>query len=110
MVSGDWGDKYYVTIEAIDNNDLSKGYVIKSHSTTTPYFYYTKNDNGMSGTATKSTAASYPITVTFESSSNVKLGLGGKATGAILRYNTSAKIFRYYKKGSQSAVYLYKKQ
>ena len=56
-ISAAWGDEHYVTIEAIDDADLTKGYVIKSHSTTTPYFYQTTNDNGMACTANKSTAA-----------------------------------------------------
>ncbi len=108
-----WGDEHYVTIEAIDDNDLSKGYVIKSHSTTTPYFYQTSNANGMACTATKNTAANYPITITFNSSSNISLALGGSAAGAVLHYNTntgsSGEMFRYYKNGGQSAIYLYKK-
>lgn len=113
-VSESWGDAHYVTIEAIDDSDLSKGYVIKSHSTTTPYFYQTSNSNGMSGTATKNTAAAYPITVTFNSSSDIDLALGGNATGAVLHYNNTSgstgEMFRYYKNGGQSAIYLYKKQ
>lgn len=104
-VSAEWGDLHYLSIEAVTG-----GYVLKTHSATTPYIYQTSNSNGMASTATKSTAASYPITVTFTSSSDVKLGLGGKAEGAVLRYNSSAKMFRYYKNCGQSAVYLYKKQ
>lgn len=113
-VSLSWGDEHYVTIEAIDDEDLSKGYVIKSHSSTTPYFYQTTNANGMACTATKGTAAGYPITIEFTSSSDIKLKLGGGATGAVLRYNNTSgstgEMFRYYKNGGQSPIYLYKKQ
>lgn len=114
IVSSTWGDKYYVTIEAINDDDLSKGYVIKSHSTTTPYFYYTQNKNGMSSTAVKSTAATYPITIEVVNSKDVRIKLGGAAKGAVLRYNNNStssggQMFRYYKDGGQSAIYLYKK-
>ena len=104
-VTAAWGDLHYLTLET-----CTGGYVLKTHSDTTPYIYQTGNSNGMTATDNKSTAASYPITVTFTSSSDVKLGLGGKAAGAVLRYNSSASMFRYYKNGGQSAVYLYKKQ
>lgn len=108
-----WGDSHYVTIEAIDESDLNKGYVIKSHSSTTPYFYQTSNANGMACTATKATAASYPITINFVSSSDIQIKLGGSAAGAILHYNSNAgssgEMFRYYKNGGQQKVYLYKK-
>ncbi len=113
-IAAAWGDKHYVTIEAINDADLTKGYVIKSHSATTPYFYHTNNTgNGMSGTDEKSTAADYPITVTFNSVDDIAIALGGNATGAILHYNkstgTSGEMFRYYKNGGQSPIYLYKK-
>ena len=116
-VSEEWGNAHYVTLEAIDDADLSKGYVIKSHSTTTPYFYQTSNKNGMSGTANKSTAASYPISIVFNSSSDIRINLGGAAAGAALRYNNtegiSGEMFRFYKDAAnqdkQQPVYLYKK-
>lgn len=110
-ITAEWGDNHYITIEAIDDSDLSKGYVIKTHSEITPYFYNTKNENGMSATANKSTAAAYPITIEFTNSSDVKIKLGGNASGSVLRYNTTdnGKMFRYYKNCSQSAIYLYKK-
>ena len=111
-VNESWGDLHYVTIEAINDDDLSAGYVIKSHSDTNPYFYQTNNANGMAATSNKGTAASYPITVNFVSSSNIQLCLGGSASGAILQYNptNTGKMFRYYKNGTQAAIYLYKKE
>lgn len=108
-ITAEWGDNHYVTIEAINDSDLSKGYVIKTHSETTPYFYNTKNENGMSATANKFTAATYPITIEFTNSSDVKIKLGGEASGAVLRYNATDKMFRYYRNGTQSAIYLYKR-
>lgn len=112
-ILAEWGDKYYVTLEAIDDSDLSKGYVIKSHSDTTPYFYHTRNDkNGMSGTDNKATAATYPISVIFNDENDIDIALGGNAAGAILHYNNDAStgdMFRFYKDGGQQNIYLYKK-
>lgn len=104
-VTAVWGDEHYLTLETCTN-----GYVLKTHSATNPYIYQTTNSNGMVATATKATAANYPITVTFTSASDIKLGLGGNAAGAVLRYNSGSDMFRYYKDGGQLAVYLYKKQ
>ena len=112
-ITAEWGNEHFVTIEAIDDTDLSKGYVIKSHSTTTPYFYYTSNKNGMSGTANKNTAATYPISVVFNNENDIDIALGGNATGAILHYNAiegaTGEMFRFYKDGGQQNIYLYKK-
>lgn len=105
-ISEEWGNQHYVTIEAIDDADLSKGYVIKSHNETTPYFYQTSNANGMSSTSNKSTASNYPLSITFVSSNDIKIAI---AAGAVLHYNTSAAMFRFYKDGGQTAIYLYKK-
>ena len=109
VVDGTWGDTYYVTLEAINDANLSSGYVLKTQDG--QYNYWTNNTaNGVSVTSGKSTAASYPITVTFTSSSDVRLGLGGEASGSVFRYNTgSSGYFRFYKNGGQNAVYLYKR-
>ena len=105
-VDVEWGDTYHVTLEAIDDADLSKGYVLKTQDG--KYNYQSSNSNGLAASPQKGTAATYPITVTFTSSSDVKLKLGGGAQGAVFRYNTSG-YFRFYKDGGQSAVYLYKR-
>lgn len=108
-VVASWGDTYNVSLEAIDNSDLSKGYVLVTKDG--KYNYQTSNDNGLASTENKETAANYPISVTFTSSSDIRLGLGGNAAGAVFRYNTgSSGYFRFYKNGGQSAVYLYKRQ
>ncbi len=106
IVDVEWGDTYNVTLEAIDNSDLSDGYVMKGKDNY--YIYQTSNANGITSSANKATAANYPITVTYTSSSNVKLCLGGPAAGAVFRYNENG-YFRYYKNGGQSDVYLYKR-
>ncbi len=107
-VSEEWGNEHYLTIEAIDDKDLSKGYVLKTHSTTNPYIYVSSKNSGMTGTATKSTAAKYPIFITFNASNDVLIVLSGTADGMALRYNTSG-FFRYYSKDTQQPIYLYKK-
>lgn len=106
IVDVEWGDTYNVTLEAIDNSDLSDGYVMKGKDNY--YIYQTSNANGITSSANKATAANYPITVTYTSSSDVKLCLGGPAAGAVFRYNENG-YFRYYKNGGQNAVYLYKR-
>lgn len=105
VVNASWGDVYNVTLEEVSSG--SNTYVLKTKDN--QYNYYTSNNNGLTSTQTKETAASYAITVTFTSSSDIKLGLGGNAEGAVFRYNTAG-YFRFYKNGGQSAVYLYKRQ
>lgn len=107
-ISEEWGNEHYFTIEAINDDDLSKGYVLKTHSTTTPYIYVSGKSSGMTGTDTKSTAAKYPIFITFNASNDVLIVLSGNADGMALRYNTSG-FFRYYSKTTQNPIYLYKK-
>lgn len=99
------GDTYKVTLEEITSG--SNTYVLKTQDE--KYNYYSSNNNGLSATTTKSTAATYPITVNFQSSDDIRLELGGDADGSVFRYNAQG-YFRYYKNCGQSAVYLYKKQ
>lgn len=103
-ISRSIGDSYKVTLEEISEG--SKTYVLKTQDG--KYNYQTSNNNGLLATENKETAASYPISVTFTSENDIKLCLGGNATGAVFSYNTSG-YFRYYKNGGQNAVYLYKK-
>ena len=109
VVTASWGDDYYVSLEAIDDDDLSKGYLLKTQD---DYYNYHTNDtgNGINGTSkTKATAAAYPITVDYVSSSEINLTLD---KGQVFRYNTSSKYFRYYRSASYSSqgkVYLYKR-
>ena len=109
IVNVTWGDSYHVTLEAIDDDDLSKGYVLKTQDNT--YNYQTGNTtNGIGGTTlNKETAANYAITVNYVSSSEINLTL---KNGPVFRYNTSEKYFRYYKSASYASmgkVYLYKR-
>lgn len=112
MVSASWGDQHFITIEAIDDDDLTKGYVLKAQGKT-PYFYQTSNSNGMVGTDNKATAANYPTTITYNSIDDIAIALGGPASGVILHYNNASgstgEMFRFYKDGGQNSVYLYKK-
>lgn len=100
------GDTYKVTLEEISSG--SNTYVLMTQDG--KYNYNTSNSSGLSATDNKATAAAYPITITFTSASDIKLCLGGNASGAVFRYNTSSQgYFRYYANGGQEAVYLYKK-
>ncbi len=109
IVDVTWGDEYYVSLVAIDDDDLSKGYLLKTQDDY--YNYHTNNTgNGINGTSkNKATAAAYPITVDYVSSSEINLTLD---KGQVFRYNTSSKYFRYYRSASYSSqgkVYLYKR-
>ena len=100
-----WGDSYYVTLEEIVAG--SNTYLLKTQDGKYNY-YTTNNDNGLSATDNRSLAASYPITVVFESVNEIQLSLGGDAEGSVFRYNPQG-FFRFYKDGGQQPVYLYKK-
>lgn len=110
-VAASWGDTYHVTLEEISSG--SNTYVLKTQDN--KYNYHTNNtSNGLSSTTNKETAAAYPITVNFKSSSDIRLALGGAATGSVFRWNNAViasggQVFRFYKDCGQSAVYLYKK-
>ena len=106
VVNAAWGDQYCVTLEAIDDNNISSGYLLKTQDGL--YNYQSSNKNGIVASDNKETAQAYPITVNFKSSNDIELALGGNAEGAVFHYNPSG-YFRFYKDGSQSPVYLYKK-
>lgn len=108
-VTAAWGDEYYVTLEEISDN--SNTYVLKTQDN--EYNYQTTNKNGLTSSENKTTAAAYPISITFNGSNDIDLALGGNATGAVFHYNnnsgTSGEMFRFYKDGGQKNIYLYKK-
>jgi hypothetical protein len=100
-----WGDTYNVTLEEISEG--SGTYVLKTKDN--KYNYFTNNsDNGITVNANKETADDYPITVNFVSENDVRISLGGAATGSVFRYNKSG-YFRFYHACGQQPVYLYKK-
>ena len=106
VVDATWGDTYNVTIELISGS--TNTYVLKTKDN--KYNYVASNTNGVSTTTVQATAAAYPISITFNSSSDIELRLGGAATGAVFSYNTAdAGYFRFYKNGGQQNIYLYKK-
>ena len=103
VVDAEWGDNYNVTIVAKNDNDLSAGYLMKTKDG--KYNYQTSNNNGLSTTTSKSTAADYPLSITFNSSSDIAIAI---SAGAVFHYNESG-FFRFYKDGGQKKVYLYKR-
>ena len=106
IVNVTWGDTYNVTFEAINAEDLSDGYVMKGKDNY--YIYQTSNANGITSSQYKATAANYPLSIDFTSSSDIKIKPGGNASGAVFRYNTNG-YFRFYKNGGPDPVYLYKR-
>ena len=100
VVAGAWGDTYNVTIEAINDSKLSDGYLMKTKDG--KYNYQTTNSNGLAATDTRATAANYPLSITFNSSSDIDIA---NSAGAQFHYNTGDDgYFRFYKNGGQSEV------
>lgn len=100
VVAGSWGDTYNITLEKIG---ATSTYLMKTKDG--KYNYYSSNNNGLTATSNKSTAEDYPLSITFNSSSDIAIAI---SAGAVFHYNTQ-QFFRFYKNGGQSAVYLYKK-
>ena len=103
VIDIEWGDLYNVTLEEIAEG--SKTYILKTKDGLTNYW----TNNTGNGISTDSKATDYPITVSFISESDIRISLGGAATGSVFRYNTSG-YFRFYHDCGQNPVYLYKKQ
>lgn len=103
VVDASWGDQYNVILEEIINNNQVIGYLLKTKDG--QYNYQTNNSSGLASTENRNTAAQYPLSVTYNSSSNIGIA---NASGAVFHYNTGG-YFRFYKDGGQSPVYLYKK-
>lgn len=102
-VDGAWGDTYRVTIEAVNDSKLSSGYLLKTQDG--QYNYQTSNSNGLSASSNRATALTYPLSITFNSSSDIDIAI---SAGAVFHYNTGG-YFRFYKDGGQQNVYLYKR-
>ncbi len=102
-VDGAWGDTYCVTIEAVDDSKLSSGYLLKTQDG--QYNYQTSNSNGLPASNNRATALTYPLSITFNSSSDIDIAI---EAGAEFHYNASG-YFRFYGNGGQENVYLYKR-
>lgn len=100
VVAAAWGDLYNVTIEA---SQTTGKYLLKTKDGA--YNYQTTNNNGLVASGNISVAENYPLNITFVSSSNIQIA---NDAGAIFHYNTGG-YFRFYKNGTQSSIYLYKK-
>lgn len=101
-VAASWGDTYKVTLEEISTG--SNTYLLKTQDN--KYNYRTSNANGISDTETRATAAGHPLTITFNSSSDIDI----ETHSTMFHYNpNSSGYFRFYKDGGQSDIYLYRK-
>ena len=94
------GDPYNVTLVAIEG-----GYALQTKDS--KYNYQSSNANGLTATDNIETAKKYPLTITFNSESNIAIA---HSHGAVFQYNKGDNgYFRFYKDGGQEPVYLYKK-
>lgn len=101
VIDVEWGDTYNVSFVAKNDANLSSGYVLKTKDN-----YYTYCNNGsISPTDSKSTANNHPMSITFSSSSDIRLAFDEYT----LQYNGTNNVFRFYTT-SYSPIYLYKKQ
>lgn len=98
VVNVNWGDLYNITLEAITG-----GYIMKTKDG--KYNYQTSNSNGLASTNNKTTAEQYPLSITFNSSSDIDISI---SAGAIFHYNLDG-YFRFYRDGSQNNIYMYKR-
>lgn len=109
VVDVSWGDQYKVTLEAINDADLSKGYVLKTQDGY--YNYQTGDANGIGGTTNNvETAAARAMNVNYVSSGEINLTITG--TRHVFRYDADKRYFRFYKSSdyaSKGKVYLYKR-
>ncbi|MBP3785950.1 MAG: InlB B-repeat-containing protein [Bacteroidaceae bacterium] len=103
-VDGAWGDTYCVTIEAVNDSKLSSGYLLKTQDG--KYNYQTSNSNGLPASTNRATALTYPLSITFNSSSDIDIAI---SAGAVFHYNNNGGYFRFYNNGGQENVYLYKR-
>lgn len=101
VVDAEWGDTYNVTFVAKNDANLSLGYVLKTKDNKYTYC----NSGSISATPTKGTADNHPLTITFNSSSNISIATDPYS----LQYESTNNVFRFYS-SSNNPVYLYKKQ
>ena len=101
-VAASWGDQYNVTLEKVSKDSGTYLMLTKDGK----YNYQTANSSGLAVTENRKTAEDHPITINFVSSNDVQMIVHN---ACIFHYNTQG-YFRFYKNGSQEAVYLYKKQ
>ena len=105
IINETWGNTYNITLEEISNNSNTYLLITKDGK----YNYQSSNNNGLAATDNRSTATPYPISITYNSSSDIDLNV----SGTTFSYNSGGNgYFRFYKNSgaNQNDVYLYKKQ
>ena len=94
------GDLYNVTLVTVDG-----GYVLQTKDS--KYNYQSSNASGLTATDNIDTAKKYPLTITFNSESDIAIA---HSHGAVFQYNKGDNgYFRFYKDGGQQPIYLFKK-
>lgn len=99
VVKASWGDTYNITLMAVNDNNLSSGYVLKTKDG--KFNYCTESAAGLTATTNKNTANNHPIQVTFNSPYNISL----QVHNYLFQYNSTNFRFRT----GSSPVYLYKR-
>ena len=102
VVNISWGDLYNISLEKTSSENST--YFMKTKDG--QYNYHTSNTNGLSSTNSYIVAEKYPLSITFNSSSDISISI---SAGAVFHYNPTAAIFRFYNNGTQQPIYLYKR-
>lgn len=101
VIDVEWGDTYNVSLLAVNDNNLSSGYVLKTKDSRYTYC----NSGSMDDTSSKTTANGHPFSITFNSSSNISIS----SSSYTLQYESTNNVFRFYS-STYEPVYLYKRQ
>lgn len=101
VIDAEWGDTYNVSLLAVNDNNLSSGYVLKTKDSRYTYC----NSGSMDDTSSKTTANGHPFSITFNSSSNISIS----SSSYTLQYESTNNVFRFYS-STYEPVYLYKRQ
>ena len=100
VIDVEWGDTYNVSLLAVNDNNLSSGYVLKTKDSRYTYC----NSGSMDDTSSKTTANGHPFSITFNSSSNISIS----SSSYTLQYESTNNVFRFYS-STYAPVYLYKR-
>lgn len=101
IVTVSWGDQYCITIEAIDDSNLSSGYLMKTQDGL--YNYITSSSTGITTNSNRTTADNNPIKPIFISEDDIRLTISNKS----FQYYFSR--LGFYSINTHDPVYFYKR-
>jgi hypothetical protein len=96
-----FGDSYYITLEVIDESNLSSGYLMKTQDG--KYNYTNSKSSGINTSSTRSTAEKYSISISFNSESDIRLKIG------TMSFQLKGSAFKFCSDGTEYPVCLYKR-